>query len=239
LDCRIATRLLTDAHGLKLLFGVRNDYPDCTLERHAFESRGTGGVLADVARDYADDDVILVMEGSQLLEEPLATLVDSLWDAEAQVSLFAQADESPLVMMLFRCGCLRRAARLGAIDLKSELLPRIAEEHRVNITRRAVASGTLLESPAVYIESLQRYHRRKQREAGLEASLPALWQPVFSIVEAGGRSPSGAHIHDSVVLRGGQVQAGATLVRCVVGWGGVVREGETYIDAFIGKKDRR
>jgi N-acetylglucosaminyldiphosphoundecaprenol N-acetyl-beta-D-mannosaminyltransferase len=49
-----------------------------TVERDASDYRGTGGVIADIARRYDDDDFILVGTAAQLLLEPLPALASAL-----------------------------------------------------------------------------------------------------------------------------------------------------------------
>jgi hypothetical protein len=229
----LRTRILTNALGARLLFGVGGQVPELTVERHPFDLRGTGGALADAARHYDDDDLVLVLEAAQILEEPLSAVAHDLARANGEVNLFAHADHSPSSVMLVRCGCLRALPRLGVIDMNTHGLEQIARSHRVMVLDRPRAAGCMIESPALYIAALQRHHRRRLPEAVAAASASAPWQPVFSLVEHGGTVAAGAHLHDAVVLKGGRVEAGATVVRSIVGPGGVVRQRQTCIDAIV------
>jgi hypothetical protein len=231
----LPTRLLTNPLGAKLLFGVRSQYPQLSAELHPFDARGTGGVMCDVARHYQDDDLLLILEAAQISEEPLAAAVRDLAARNADVGVFAHADQSPSVMMLVRCGCLRAMPRLGTVDLRTQGLPMIARKHRVEVVSRPRANGSLIETLTQYISVLRRFHQRTLAPAESPASASAHWQPVFSLVEHGGEVFPGATLYDSVVLKGGRVEAGATVVRSVVGPGCAVRQRESLIDSYAGR----
>jgi mannose-1-phosphate guanylyltransferase len=231
----LPTRLLTNPLGAKLLFGVRSQYPQLSAELHPFDARGTGGVMCDVGRHYQDDDLLLILEAAQISEEPLAAAARELAFRAADVSVFAHADQSPSVMMLVRCGCLRSLPRLGSVDLRTQGLPMIARKHRVDVVNRPKASGSLIETLGQYIGVLRRYHQRTLTPAQTPQSESAHWQPIFSLVEHGGEVFPGATLYDAVVLKGGRVEAGATVVRSVVGPGCVVRQRESCIDSYAGR----
>jgi hypothetical protein len=232
---KLPVRLLTNSLGAKLLFGVSGQYQDLSVELHPFDIRGTGGVFADAGKRYEDDDYVLTLEASQILEQPLATVAQELAGGESDISVFAHADHSPSVMMLVRCGCLRALPRLGTVDMKTQGLPLIAAAHRVEVVERPQPAGSVIESLAMYISALRRYHWRKPEEAEAAKSSSAPWQPVFSLVENGGDVAPGANLYDAIVLKGGRVEAGATVVRGIVGPGGVVKQRQTSIDSIVGR----
>jgi hypothetical protein len=232
---RLPTRLLTNALGAKLLFGVGGAYHDLSVELHPFEVRGTGGVFADAIKRYQDDDYVLTLESSQILEQPLASVAQELGGGDAEISVFAHADHSPSVMMLVRCGCLKALPRLGTVDMKTQGLPQIAAAHRVEVVERPQPAGYVFESLSMYISALRRYHWRRTGELETARSSTAPWQPVFSLIEHGGDVAAGANLYDAVVLKGGRVEAGATVVRSVVGPGGVVRQRQTSIDSIVAR----
>ncbi len=232
---RLQTRLLTNSLGAKLLFGLSSQYQDLAVELHPFDVRGTGGVFADAAKRYEDDDYVLTLEAPQILEQPLSKVAQELAGGDADISVVAHADHSPSVMMLVRCGCLRAMPRLGTVDMKTQGLPQIAAAHRVEVVERPQPAGSVIESLATYVSALRRYHWRKPEEAEAAKSSSAPWQPVFSIVENGGDVAAGANLYDAIVLKGGRVEAGATVVRGIVGPGGVVKQRQTSIDSVVGR----
>ncbi len=65
------------------------------IERDPLDYRGTAGVLHDIARDYEDDDFLLVATGAQVLLEPLPLLVGALAAKGGDVTLIAHDDGIP------------------------------------------------------------------------------------------------------------------------------------------------
>lgn len=226
---QIPTRLITNALGAKMLFGLANQHQGLSVEPHPLESRGTAGVLADLCKGYDADDFLLVLDGHQLLSEPLADLARELDSPSTSVSLFAHAEESPSAMMLIRCGCLRGISRLGRVEVHGQGLQQIAAGHRVEIVQRARTAGCFIRSLGLYIAALKRRHARIGAESD---SHPAELQD-FSIVEKGAEVGAGVKLHDSVVLKGGCVEAGAIIVRSVICPGGVVKRRRTCVDSMI------
>ncbi len=226
----LAMRVLTNSLGSRLLFGAGNHNAALSVEMHKYEDRGTGGVLSDAVKHYEEDDLVLVMEGPQILDEPLELLLRELAEMPADVSYFAHGDHSAAVMMLVRVGCLRGLPRLGKIDFRSQGLPQISREFRVNVVKRATASGMVFDSLGSYIAALQGHHRKKMGMAAKGAR-----GPVFSVVEAGGEVEPGANLHDAVVLKGGKVHAAGTVVRGMVMAGGVVKRKETRTECLVGR----
>ena len=62
------------------------------MERDMSEYRGTGGLLANIAVDYDDDDMILMGNATQVLLDPLAALTLSLMKTRGVVSLIGHRD---------------------------------------------------------------------------------------------------------------------------------------------------
>ncbi len=229
----LPVRLLTSPLGARLLFGATSQHPDLSVEAHSFDGRGSGGVLADAAREYGDNDLLLVLEAGLMTEEPLAKVTPELAANDADLSLFSHADHSPSGMMLVGCGCLGAIPRIGRVDMKTQGLPLIAPAHRVEVVNRTQPVGRMIQTFAGYISALQHHHRHRSGVERVAGKSPEPWNPVFSIVERGSEVASGVNLYDSVVLRGGRVETGATVVRSVVGPGGIARRGETCIDSIL------
>ena len=89
-------------------------YGTFRVERDLSEYRGTGGVLRDLADDYADDDLILVANAAQILLDPLSAIVDGAADATAATSRSSShEDGTPSGVMLVSCKTLRLIPETG------------------------------------------------------------------------------------------------------------------------------
>ena len=207
---------------------------DLGLERDPSRLRGTGGLLSDLARDYPDDAVLLVVHASQLPIRPLAeVLTRNRLRAGADVTLVCTADGQPSGVMLFRCGALRGLKPVGFIDLNEQALPRIAQEADVRVCRTSRPATMSLRTTAGYLETLRAFHAG--RSGSLEATGPfsESWRPAFQVIESGASVAPGAVIHDSAVLSGARVDTHAVVVRSVIGPGAVVAPGQHVIDTVL------
>ena len=210
-----------------------------SVDRDPVEFRGTGGVLHDLAREYDDDDLLLVAVANQLSAEPLASRVRRLWEGGGRkdAALLAGPHSEPAGLFLMRCGCLRGIAASGFVDLKEQAMPGIARNHSVGVV--------FGESPSYSIRRWNEYlvalrHRHPAvGESDTEASGGAYWayqeqwQPRFSVIEEDAMVDESAGVHDSVVLAGGRVEAKSVIVRSLVAPGGVVGRGQIVVDRLV------
>jgi N-acetylglucosaminyldiphosphoundecaprenol N-acetyl-beta-D-mannosaminyltransferase len=204
------------------------------VERDLSEYRGTGGVLRDLAADYADDDLILVANAAQILMDPLAAIAMALDRKAGDFSLVSHNDGTPSGVMLVSCKTLRLIPTTGYVDMKEQALPAIAARYQVTVMhRRGRPTGLAVRSLADYVNALRHYHRRRQGKPALNDPLAEDWLPAFALVEEGATVDPRAHVHDSVVLKGGVVESGAVVVRSIVCAGGVVRKDRTAVDQFV------
>ena len=74
-------------------------YGSFRVERDLSEYRGTGGVLHDLANDYADDDLILVANAAQILLDPLPAIVAALEKTGGDVTVVSHEDGTPSGIM--------------------------------------------------------------------------------------------------------------------------------------------
>lgn len=206
------------------------------VERDPLEFRGTGGLLHDLARDYDDDDLLLVASAAQILLEPLPVVADALVSIEGDVRILAQHDGTPSGIMLVRCGCLRSIPNVGFIDLKEQALPAIAKDHKVMLVRRGQVTSLPIRTLSGYLDALREYHRRVRDLSGRNEPMED-WQPTFRVVEDGAQVSSDAVIHDSVVLSGGVVESEAVLVRSVVCPAGRIGPGWWAVDRLVTERD--
>jgi len=208
-------------------------YRTVRVERDLSEYRGTGGVLGDLAIDYADDDLILVANAAQVLMDPLPAIAAALAETRGDVGLVSHADGTPSGVMLITCGALRLIPKSGFVDMKEQALPSIASRFDVTVVHRRRPTGLPVRSLADYVGALRHLHRRKSGKSAVSDPMAEDWRPSFAIIEPGAAVDPAARVHDSVVLRGGRVETGAVLVRSVVCPGGTVRRDRSAVDQFV------
>lgn len=203
------------------------------VEEDASEYRGTAGVLHDLAHDYDDNDFLLVVNGAQVMLEPLSNLVSEMAQTQGDISIVSHADGTPSSMMLVRCGVLRTISHVGFVDMKEQALPRIAECHAVTVVDRDQPIGLPIRGHAEYVLAVRGHHRRLADSTYETNAFAEAWQPTFGLIEAGAQVDPSARVHDSVVLSGARVERGAVLVQSVVCAGGVVRRNRTITDQLV------
>jgi hypothetical protein len=206
------------------------------IEQDPLAFRGTGGLVSDVAKEYADDEYLIVAHAAQLLLTPLPRLVEAMAKQQADISLLCDSDSRPHGVTLIRCGALRGVPPVGFVDLNEQALPAIAEDHTVKVCRSAKRASMPIRTRQNYLDAVRKYHKRQHpRPSGqcLAESMPYEdWDATFGLVEPGAQVDPTAVIHDSVVLAGGRVEAGAVLVRSVVGPRGRVGQGESAVECI-------
>lgn len=200
------------------------------IMRDPVEYRGTGGVLHDLARQFEDDDLLLVANAAQVLTESLAELAVRLAETQGDIAIISHGNGVPSGLSLVRCGALRDLPPEGFVDFKEQALPAISATHRVTVLELEQPSGLPVRTLKEYIDALRHHH---QTQAGREHQPDPYaedWDSAFSIVEDGATVNASARIHESVVLKGGRVEADAVVVRSIVCPGGVVRRGTMSVE---------
>jgi len=216
-----------------------NGVCEISFEQDPFEFRGTGGLLCDLARQYEDDDYLLVANAPQILFEPLATLAELLSQLEADIALARQPDGTPSGIMMIRCGCLRAIPRVGFVDLNEQAMPMIAHAHDVRVYRHPHTTGMPIRTLGGYLEAVREYHRRLGGQSDAGDPMAEDWQATFTLVEDGAQVDPTAVVHDSIVLRNARVEAGALLVRAVVCGDAHVMPRQSAIDRLVPAAGRR
>jgi len=203
------------------------------IEQDPGAFRGTGGLISDVAKEYADDEYIILANAAQLLLTPLPRLVEAMAEKQADVTLLCDKDNRPSGMTLIRCGALRDIADVGFVDLNEQALPAIAKKHCVKACRYEQPASVAIRTRTNYLDAVRTYHQRSNKQCQLTGPPnDEDWSPTFRIIEPGAKVDPTAVIHDSVVLAGGQVKANAVLVRTVVGPQGRISQGESAIECI-------
>ena len=185
------------------------------MEQDKSEFRGTGGLLANIAVDYDDDDMILVGNAAQVLLEPLPELWTSLHQTRGVVGLIGHREGEPSGLMLITCRALRLIPKSGFVDMKEQALPIIASKFDVRVLQRRRPTGLPIRSLSDYIAALRALHQPVR--SAVTDPWAEDWRSTFAIIEPGAVVSSSARIHDSVVLAGGSVEMGArggALGRC-------------------------
>ncbi len=230
---RLPVRVMVNRNTAEPVSATPPYYGAFRVERDLSEYRGTGGIVRDLAVEYADDDLILVCNGAQILLDPLAAIATALDRKHGDVTLISHNDGTPSGAMLLTCKTLRIVPETGFVDMKEQALPAIARKYEVTVIHRRRPTGLTVRTQNDYISALRQYHSRRVGKPTLSDPLAEDWQPAFSIVEQGATVDSRAHVHDSVVLRGAIVEAGAVVVRSIICPGAVVRRDRQAVDQLI------
>jgi hypothetical protein len=229
---KLPVRILVDRASPEPTSASVEHYGTFRVERDRSEYRGSGGVLRDLASDYADDDLILVANATQILLDALAVIATALDRKRGDVALLSHRDGTPSGIMLITCKTLREIPATGFVDMKEQALPAIASQFDVKVLHARRTTGVPIWSLQDYISALRQHHGKKTgRRVG--DPLAEDWQPTFSIIEDGANVDPTARIHDAVVLKDAVVEANALIVRSVVGPGGSVKRDATVVDEFV------
>ncbi len=235
---RLAVRIMLDRSAPE---PETADWPDplrLRFERDPLDFRGTGGLIADLARAYDDHDYLLIADGAQLLTHPLIPAVAAIAQETADVAILTDMEGTPSGLTLVRCGALREVSSVGFVDLKEQALPALARSHRVQAVRWNGGIGHSVRSMDEYIAALRHWHRQHvdgpQAPASDEASpFQEDWCHSFALVEPMADVSPQAVIHDSVILSGARVEPGAVVVRSIVCPGGVVSAKSEAVETLV------
>ncbi len=203
------------------------------IEQDPGAFRGTGGLASDVAKEYGDDDYLILANAAQVLLTPLPRLLEAMAQMKADVTLLCDKNHRPNGMTLIRCGALRGIPDVGFVDLNEQALPAIAENHTVKVCRYDQPASMPIRSRQNYLDAVRTYHQRANNRCQLTGNATDEdWNATFGIIEPGATVDPSAVIHDSVVLAGGRVEANAVLVRSIVGPQGRVGKGESAVECI-------
>ena len=204
------------------------------VERDRSSFRGTGGLIADVAADYDDEDLILVANASQILLDPLVAIAHALDHKTGDLTLISHRDGTASGIMLLAAKTVRAINPVGFIDLKEQALPQIAKLHDVRVVNCRQPTGIPLFSLTDYIGALQQYHRRQAGRRNRTNPLGEDLSRYFGLAEAGAEVAADAYLHDAVVLDGAVVEPGAAVIRSLVLPGAIVKARAEVSDQLVG-----
>jgi hypothetical protein len=194
------------------------------IERDVRGFRGTGGVVRDACDGAREGAHILVCHAFQILCEPLARIVERLFDVGGGLC-FESEPGGVGGVFLMKSECLSSIPKVGFVDFKEQAIPMIAKGHRVRVAESRGCSGFAVRSLSEYLRALRFYHGSGDRG--------------FAVVEPGAVVGKKARLHDSVVLNGGWVGAGAILAGSVVAAGGMVANGTCVVHDVVNGTDGR
>jgi len=228
---QLPVRLLVDRNAIEPVSHLadQRQAESYRLERDQSEYRGTGGLLANIAVDYQDEDIILVGNAAQVLLDPLAALLASLRKTRGVVSVIGHREGEPSGLMLITCKALRLIPKDGFVDMKEQALPFIASNYDVRVVQCRRPTGLPIRSLSDYISALRALHQPVR--IAVADPWAEDWRSTFAVIEPGANVSSSARIHDSVILSGGTVEAGAVVVRSVVA--GTVRKDRKAVDQCV------
>jgi len=235
----LSVRVMVDRGGVKPT--LRGSEPPLAmrLEEDPYDYRGTGGLLSDLARDYADEDELLVVSGTVLPPDQLVAMADRLDSVSADVAILTSERGEPLGLMRVRCGALRGIKPVGFVDLKEQALPQVASVYDVRVVPMGCGGGQPIRTLTSYLDGLRAFTSRRQGRVPRWGAWREDWRATFGLVETGAEVDDTAVIHDGVVLRGARVEAGAAVVRSIVGSGATVPAGAVVVDQLLGAGLRR
>lgn len=208
-------------------------YGHFKVERDLSEYRGTGGVLRDLAADYADDDLVLICNAAQILLDPLVAIATALDKKTGDFTIVSHNDGSPSGVMLASCKTLRLIPETGFVDLKEQALAQIAKTYDVTVLHCRRPTGLPVRTMPDYVGAMRAYHHRQAGTRQSSDPLSEDWMPAFAIVEGGAVVDPRAHVHDAIVLKGAVVEAGAVVVRSIICPGGVVKKDRHAVDQMV------
>jgi hypothetical protein len=224
--------LVSKALALPVIDPGMSDGQRLRIEHDKAELRGTGGVLRDLAEEFADDDWMLVASGNQVLLRPLESIVGELAKLGAPINLLSEQDGTSVGVQLIQCGALRGIRPKGYIDFKEQALPEVARHFGVRVGRSTGRTGIAIRTLDQYVRAVRTLSLSDRCALG-EDVFAEEWSPTFSLVQPGANVATGAMVHDAIVMRGATVERGAVLVRALVCPGAKVLSGATVADAVV------
>lgn len=212
-----------------------------TVEYDKLDFRGTGGLLRDLAEDFREDDLMLVLHGNQVPLMPLTKMWSLLTSEQAAVTLMAEPDGTAAGVQLIRASALHGVRDKGFIDFKEQALPAIAKEHRVRVVRSKDPVLQPIRTLDQYISMLRELTLRSKNNGHAVTDAVANgeeWTRTFSLVDSAASVASDAIVHDSVVLPGARILGRGVVVRSIVSEGASVPAGARVFDAVYGTQGR-
>lgn len=192
---------------------------DVRLMQETKQWRGPAGVLKDVCQGLGDDGRVLLIEGARWAATGLGGLFAAMDRTGADAVIGCNADESPAGVYLLRRSALGSVSDQGFVDLKEQLLPRLATSGRPVVVHQTPGPGILpVRTLADYLEAV-----RQSRAAG----------PGWSFIDPLAVVDTTSLVYESVVMAGARVGPGAVVARSIVLAGGVVGPGAEVVDAVV------
>jgi N-acetylglucosaminyldiphosphoundecaprenol N-acetyl-beta-D-mannosaminyltransferase len=201
-----------------------------SVERDLSDHRGDGALLAKLAGEYDDEDLLLVATTEQVVLGDLGPPIRSASRDGVMVNLISHEQSIPGGLILMSCAALRLIPTDRIVDINEQFLPQVAA--KTEVRRLAVDAPA-----ALPVRTVDEYMRAvaclRCGSRKLTDPLAETWASSFSLVEASAEVDKTARLHDSVILAGGRVDAGAVVVRSVVCSGGIVHKDGRAVDRIV------
>ena len=229
----LSVRIMVDQNSA--LFQAPADTPNARfcIEKDPKDYRGTGGVLRDLSDRFEGSDDLLVLNGTQLMVEPLADQVEDMWQSDADVVIIAHRGGTPCGLMLVGCEALSTIAPQGFVDMKEQALPQIAKDRGVQVIQHDLPVAMPIRTLPDYMDAL-RLRELKRIDSDVVADpFSENLSSTFTIIDKTASVDASARIHDSVVMAGARVMPKSVVVRSVVGPGAIVARGRQIVDQVV------
>jgi N-acetylglucosaminyldiphosphoundecaprenol N-acetyl-beta-D-mannosaminyltransferase len=206
------------------------EIPGVTIERDLSDHHGDAELLANLAGEYDDRDLLLVAHAGQIPCGDFAGAILAASRIGAMAAIFTHEHSIPGGLMLLSGRALRLIPSLGAVDINEQLLPALAAQDEVPHFSTAAPLALPVRTADEYVRAL-----RHVRDVGKTPTDPLAedWDKSFSLIEAGAEVDKTARLHDAIILSGGSVASYAVVSRSVVCSGGVVPKDSRALDRIV------
>ncbi len=192
--------------------------------------RGPAGVVRDMVADEPPDALILIAEAQRLVAVDLCPMVAEHAARHADITVAANADESPAGLYLVRRSTLDLVGEVGFVDLKEQWL-RAAVDRGLGVwCHRLPEPGAMPIRTLEQLLSAARVANGWAQDGREPNETPGGTRAV--IAESAVLAPNAAVI-DSIVMEGARIGAGAVVARSLVLPGANVDPGAEVVDAAI------
>lgn len=194
--------------------------------------RGTAGILHDIAREFHDDDIILVASEDEVLFHDLSSILIRMAEFEADICLAENTNNSPTDLMLIRCSTLRNVSSVGFCDLKEQLLPSLVEKFRVSVCRFSSDVSYAVTSPDEYMKALFAWQQKCSQSTYMRPPFNERWQHPFNYIEPNYSILHSGNAINSIILSD-RVSPEARVIQSIVAPLAVVRPKEMVFSCYL------
>lgn len=220
---------------------------DVRVTREPRPYRGPAGVASDIFRERPVEGNVLIAESGRYLGCSLRELLAAHVARGAEITVAANADNTPAGLYLVRGSALSLVPGQGFMDVKEQWLKRAVEASMGVWVFRLSPPGVPLMRTREQVLSAVGWLQRRARVCGEAAGSPVAERASvyedrggegFRLICPGSRVGEGAVVHDSIVMAGSNIGAGAVVVRSLVCPGADIPPGDNVVDAVVTAQGR-